>query len=183
MRVLNILAVCLAMIEDESEQQKFEQIYWAYKDLMFYYAKEKVHDDYRAEEAVNTAFLHLAKNMNMVETVISPRTKRLMVTIVERTAINLYNKRQKEYNRIVSIEEMEHILVDFNDYAEENLSVTRAILKLPLLYRQPIILKFSQGYTTKEIAAILDYSVAKVEKLIGRGKKQLEKLLEEERAQ
>ena len=78
---------------------------------------------------------------------------------------------------------MEHILVDFNDYAEENLSVTRAILKLPLLYRQPIILKFSQGYTTKEIAAILDYSVAKVEKLIGRGKKQLEKLLEEERAQ
>ena len=175
MRVLNILAVCLAMIEDESEQQKFEQIYWAYKDLMFYCAEQKLHDVHLAEDAVNISFMHLARNMGTVDEAFSQKTKRLMVTIAERTAINLYHKRQKEMNRTVCIDEVQHMAKEAMDF--DNI-VAQTILKLPLEYRQAIILKYSQGYTTREIAAILDCSVAKVEKLLSRGKKQLEKLLE-----
>ena len=179
MIVLNILAVCLAMIESESEQQKFEQIYWEYKDLMFYCAKQKLHDEHLAEDAVNIAFLHLARNMNMAEDVLSARTRRLMITIAERTAINLYKKRQKELNRSVDMDEVQHIAAHVT---ESDDTVAQAILQLPLEYRQAIILKYSQGYSTREIAAILDCSVAKTEKLLSRGKKKLEKMLKEAHA-
>ncbi len=177
---LNLLAVCLAMIENESEQQKFEQIYREYKNLMFYCANQKLHDEHLAEDAVNISFLHLARNMNMVEDAVSLKTKRLMVTIVERTAINLYRKRHKELNRNISMDEAEHIAVSV---IESDDTVAQAILKLPLEYRQAIILKYSQGYNTREIAAILDCSIAKTEKLLSRGKRKLEKMLGEANAQ
>ena len=173
---MKVLAFCLALIEDESEKQKFEQLFCEYKDLMFYCAKEKLHDAYRAEDAVNISFLHVAKNMEMVGEVKAPSTKRLMVTIVERTAINLYKRYQKEYNRTVCMEAVE-CMVEENRVSD--LTVAQIILQLPLHYRQPILLKYSLGYNNREIAAILDCSVAKVEKLLSRGKKQLEKLLEE----
>ena len=173
---LNILDVCLAMIESESEQQKFEQIYREYKDLMFYCAKQKLHDEYLAEDAVYISFLHLARNMNMVEDAVSGKTRRLIVTITERTAINLYKKRQKEWNRSVAIDEVQQIATLF---AETDDTVVQTILRLPFEYRQAIVLKYSQGYSTREIAAILDCSVAKTEKLLSRGKKKLEKMLKE----
>ena len=175
-----MLALCLAMIEQKAEKQKFEQLFWEYKDLMFYCAKEKLHDAYRAEDAVNISFLHVAKNMEMVGEVKAPSTKRLMVTIVERTAINLYKKYQKEYNRMVCMDEVECMA---EDDLVSDLMVAQTILQLPLHYRQPIMLKYSLGYNNREIAAILDCSVAKVEKLLSRGKKQLEKLLEEAQQQ
>lgn len=175
---MRILALCLSMINDAKEENKFEQLYWEYKELLFYCAMNKIHDEHRAEDAVNITFMHVAQNMHMIEDAISPRTKRLLVTIVERTAINMYKKYQKEYNRTLNIEDVDPEL--FIGYQEEDKLLAQAILKLPLNYRQVIILKFSQGYRTEEIAAILDYSLEKTKKLISRGKKKLEKLLEEE---
>lgn len=173
---MRILTVCLALIEDISEKEKFEQLYWQYKDLMFYCAHKRLHDVQLAEDAVNISFLHAAKNMSMVGEVASARTKRLMVTIAERTAINLYHKAQKEYNRTVRMEDVESMVCTSE---ESDRMIAEAILELPLPYRQAIVLKYSQGYNNREIAAILDCSVAKVEKLLARGKKQLAKQLEE----
>ena len=175
---LKLLALCLSMINNPKEEVKFEQLYWEYKDLLQYCAMAKVHDTHRAEDAVSTAFMHVAKNMHMVEEAVSPRTKRLLITIVERTAINMYKKHQKEYNRTINIEDVNPELL--YGYQEEETALAQAILKLPLNYRQVIILKYAQGYSTEEIAAILDYSLDKTRKLISRGKKKLEKLLEEE---
>lgn len=175
---MRILALCLSMINDAKEENKFEQLYWEYKELLFYCAMNKIHDEHRAEDAVNITFMHVAKNMHMVEEAVSPRTKRLLITIVERTAINMYKKHQKEYNRTINIEDVNPELL--YGYQEEETALAQAILKLPLNYRQVIILKYAQGYSTEEIAAILDYSLEKTKKLISRGKKKLEKLLEEE---
>ena len=175
---MRILAICLSMINDAKEENKFEQLYWEYKELLFYCAMNKIHDEHRAEDAVNITFMHIAQNMHMIEEAVSPRTKRLLITIVERTAINMYKKHQKEYNRTVNIEDVNPELLC--GYQDEDTVLAQAILKLPLNYRQVIILKYAQGYSAEEIAAILDYSLDKTRKLISRGKKKLEKLLEEE---
>ena len=175
---MKLLALCLSTIGNQEEEHKFEQLYWEYKELLHYCAMGKVHDAHRAEEAVNTTFLHVAKNMHMVGEPISPRTKRLLVTIVERTAINMYKKDLLETGRTVHMEDVEPQLLA--DYSAEDHALAHAILQLPLNYRQPIILKYSLGYSTEETAAILDYSVAKTRKLLSRGKKKLEQILEEE---
>lgn len=89
---LKWLQLCLALIEDVAEQQKFEQMYWQYRKLMFHCAKKRLQDDQLAEDAVSMAFLSVAQNMGMVKEAICSETKWLLVTIVERAAINLYKK-------------------------------------------------------------------------------------------
>ncbi len=53
---LKWLQLCLALIEDVAEQQKFEQMYWQYRKLMFHCAKKRLQDDQLAEDAVSMAF-------------------------------------------------------------------------------------------------------------------------------
>lgn len=177
---MKLLALCLSMIEKAEDKHKFDQLYWAYKDLVHYCAMDKLHNEYLAEEAVSLTFEHIAKNMYKIGEAISPSTKRLIVTIAERTAINMYKKQQNEMSRIVNIEEIEPYML--GEYREDDKAVTKAILKLPQHYRQPILLKYSLGYSTEETAAILNYSVAKTRKLITRGKKKLGQILQEEEA-
>ena len=84
--------------------------------------------------------------------------------------------KRQEYNRTVRMEDVESMVYTSE---ESDRMIAEAILELPLPYRQAIVLKYSQGYNNREIAAILDCSVAKVEKLLARGKKQLAKQLKE----
>lgn len=175
-RILWNLSLYLAMINGDAEQDKFEQLYWQYRDLMFYRARQFL-DEYLAEDAVSTAFLHIAQNINKVEEAVSPRTKALVMRIVENAAIDIYRKRRREQGYETEMTQLENCSVEQDDWA--NSSLAEAILLLPLPYKQVILLRYKHGYSTREIAELLHYTVAKVEKLISRGKKQLEQLLKE----
>ena len=107
----------------------------------------------------------------------SASTRRLAVTITERRAIELYRTRQREYNRTTVMEAAMHMEKEHDN--EQELLLTEAILKLSPTYQQVIILKYSQGYSNREIAALLDYTVSKVDQLLSRGRRQLRILLEE----
>lgn len=176
------LSICLAMIDGEQEENKFEELYWQYRDLMYYRARQ-ILDDYSAEDAVNTAFLHIAQNIDKVETAVSPRTKALVMRILENVTIDMYRKQQRERGSLAAITELEHINISQEKERLEDSLLANCILKLSPSYREVILLRYAQGYSIKEVAELLDYSVAKVEKLISRGKKQLNELLEEAKKQ
>ena len=55
-------------------------------------------------------------------------------------------------------------------------ALTKAILALPATYRQCILLKFYHGYSTKEIAKIMQRSPANTSKLLQRAKAKLKEL-------
>ena len=93
-----------------------------------------MHDEQLAEDAVSMAFIAVAKNMGMVKEAISPQTKRLLLTIVQRTAINLYHKQQREYDRCVQLEEGDSMTTD--PYTQQDSLVADAILQLPPVYQQ-----------------------------------------------
>lgn len=176
---MNILALCLAMIEDESQQHKFEQLYHRYRGLMYHCAEALLHDSHLAEDAVNIAFMQIARNMDSVGDVDSKRTKQLMVTAVERKAMTLYARQNREYQHTMSMEEVGEVTVTNEHENEKQYLLEEAILKLPLEYQQVILLKYSREYSSKEIAAILEYSVSKVDQLLSRGRRQLRKMLKE----
>lgn len=52
--------------------------------------------------------------------------------------------------------------------------------QLPSRYRECILLKYSQGYTTKEVAKIMDISFGAASKLDQRAKKRLNELCRRE---
>lgn len=166
-----------AIIDEPKQITKFEQLYRKYRILMLHRAREILRDDYWAEDAVSEAFMKIAKSIQKIYDVDSAETRHFVLIITERTAINLYHKLNK--NTEISLEEV------LEEPAYENASqllspLAAAIVKLPANYRQVILLKFSEGYSNREIADMLDYSVSKVEKLISRGKKKLRHYLGEE---
>ena len=97
------MLIYLQMLETPEEKSKFEQIYLEYRNLMFYVSKGILHNQQDAEDAVQEAFLKIIKIIDQIEDPKCPKTKNLIVMIVERTAIDLW-RRQKKLQR-VSMEE------------------------------------------------------------------------------
>jgi len=165
------------MIDGEEDQEKFEQLYWHYKNLLAYRAKELLSARELVDDALNITFARIAANMHMVEEAISPRTKRLLVVTLEHVAFNLQKEEKRQQARTVTLEEAAFMETEINS-PTDNL-VAEAILQLSSPYQQVLLLKYAEGYTNKEIAQLLDLTVANVEKRLSRGKKQLKELLEE----
>lgn len=165
----------MTLIDSEEEQSKFEQIYQKYKGLMFYVANKILHNEHDAEDAIHQAFIKIAENMKKIDEVDCPKTKGLVVTIVENKAIDLYRKKKKQ-SKMELFEEVSGMQVPYS--GDDGL--VKCILKLDARYREIILLKYYYGYNLREIAKILGISESNANKLNQRAKKKLMLLCEEE---
>lgn len=157
------------------EKSKFLLVYQRYKDLMYYVAFQILHSREDAEEAVNDALWQVAQNIEKINEIDCPKTKRFVVIITERKAIDLYRKNQRR-----GVLPLEAWAADAAPDPDAALTVSAAIGRLPPDQREVILLRYADGYSVREIAQMLGYTVSKVEKQISRGKKRLEELLREE---
>ena len=57
------MLVFLQIIDNPEEQSRFEKLYWTYRGLMFHVAKKILGNDQDAEDAVQDAFLSIAKKL------------------------------------------------------------------------------------------------------------------------
>ena len=169
------LIVYLSLMSAEDDRIKFEELYHYYLKLALYRAKEFLPNEELAEDAVHIAFLKIAQNMHKIDDAVSPRTKALIMRVVERSAINLYKAENRHQSRKTVLEEAEEI--EAASVQENHLA--DLILELPEQYRSVILLKYAGNYKSREIAELLGYSVSKVDQLASRGKKLLEKKLAE----
>ena len=164
----------LQMIETDEDKSKFEEIYYAYRNLMYHIAYDRLHHEQDAEDIVHQAFLKIAKNIKIIEPV-SPRTKQFVVTMVENLVFDLFRSRKK------------HPQTEYNDALQNALSaemdgedlLAECILKLPEQQRAVIWLKYHHGYSLREIAKLLGISLAWAQKIDQRAKKKLEELYKE----
>ena len=85
----------LSMLETPEEQSRFTALYETYRYLLWYVAKDILKDRDLAEDAVQEAYLTLARHMDRVEEVNSPRTKRFLVTIVKSRAIDILRRQRR----------------------------------------------------------------------------------------
>lgn len=174
----NLFTICLAMIENEQDQHKFEILYHQYRKLLYHVARTRLQDEQLIEEAVCTAFVRVAQNMSMIHEPISEKTMHLLMVIVRRVAIDLGKKQQRDNSYILHLEEAKHLSVEIQ--TEESDQIASALSRLPHPYKDILLLKFAYGYSNREIACFLDFTVSKVEKLISRGRKRLKIILEQE---
>lgn len=169
------MLIYLQMIENEEEKLKFIQIYEKYKDLMFYVAKNILGNDADAEDAVHEAFLASLKHLYKFSKIECPETRSYFVTIVENKAIDIYRKRQRSVN--IGLGEWNPAALA-PDSGSGRLS--RCIAQLPPTYRHVLVLHQIHGYKYKEIAKILDMTVANALKINQRAVAKLEKICIEE---
>lgn len=168
------------MLNTPEEQSKFEQIYDAYRGLMFHVAYRILGNTHDAEDAVQQAFLVILDNLGKISEIRCPKSRSFVVTIVERKSIDLY--RSKRRNAVLPLEE-EAVNVPSPsevDAVAERTVFAKAMATLPTRYRELLFLKYDNGYSEREIAAMCSMTEANVSKTIQRAKKKLKAILSEQ---
>lgn len=166
------------------EPSKFERLYLAYRQAMYYAANSVLRDSQLAEDAVQQAFMRVMDNMEKISDVSCPQTKSFMVIIVRNIAINMYNERRRK--AVVSFDELSENAPgavagaatrdDISEH-EDISALVETLSKLPESYRDVLLLKFDNGYSTPEIASLLSISEENVKKRIQRARAKLGELL------
>ena len=167
------MLIYLQIIETEEERSKFEQLYEAYRGLLYRVAFARLRNAQDAEDAVSYAFVKIAENIKKIEPV-SPKTKQFVVTIVDHRATDLLRAR----GRHPESPYLDALAEQAAQPVGEDL-LTQCIFQLPEQQRTVIWLKYHHGYTLREIAKLMDISLAWAQKIDPRAKKKLEELYRE----
>lgn len=159
--------------------KKIGQLFNLYSDLMLQHAYYILKDIPTSQDAVSEAFLRVMKIIEKINELDCPKTRKLMVIIVENISKNIYNRRKRE--ALVDFTEIdfenENSLDDFYDI-EVKQDMDSILKRLPIDYANILVLT-SDGYSTKEIAEILGINYENARKRLLRAKKSLKKLIEQ----
>lgn len=91
--------IYLSLIDSYKDKSKFMKIYDKYKNLLFHVAKKILKDNNLAEDALQEAFIRIAKNLHKINEVSSPETKGFVVIIVKHVSISML--KDKNMNNIL----------------------------------------------------------------------------------
>lgn len=170
------MIIYLQMIDAPEDKHKFEVLYTEYRGLMFYIANEILNNKQDAEDAVHTAFVSIAENIQKIDEPLCPKTKGYIVTIVESKAIDMYRRKQRHPQELFD-EETAGLAVTYDG----SHAIARCFALLPAQAKHILLLKYRYGYDNREISKMLNISEANTIKRIQRAKQKLEELcLEEE---
>lgn len=169
------MLVYIQMIDAPEDKDKFEAIYLEYRGLMFYIANRILNNEQDAEDAVHTAFVAIAENIEKISDPMCPKTKGYIVTVVESKAIDMYRRKQRHPQTLLD-EETAGLAVGY----EGRHTIARCFSLLPAQAKHILLLKYRYGYDNREIAKMLNISEANATKRTQRAKQKLEKLCTEE---
>ena len=167
------MLIYLQMIESEEDKSKFEAIYNKYRQLMFVAANRILKNQYDAEDAVHQAFVSIIDNLSTVKEVNCPETRSYVVIITENKAIDIIRSRKR-----LAGEDLTETLPGMDIPLPGDNGLADALAKLPARYREVLLLRFDNGYSTKEIAKMMDMTEGSMQKLIWRAKDALRKQLD-----
>ena len=147
-----------------------EEIMDRYGDMLFRYAYSYLHNLSDSEEILQDTLIQFMKS---APTFTSESHRKAWLL---RVAGNL-SKNRISYNAIRQTDELKEELVQEE---RENLSfVWDAVKDLPVKYREVIHLFYYEGYSTAQIAQVLEKNETTVRSLLSRGRKQLKQVLKE----
>ena len=168
------MLIYVQMLDTQEERAKFETLYYSYRRTMLHTAMQILKDHQLAEDAVQEAFLRLAKNLSKIEEVNCPRTRLFTVIIVRNISLTMLAERKEE-----SLEDPE-AMIPIECGVEEDVlkriayeEVLRAIRELPVIYRDVLYLQCVEEYKLTEISKLLGIEVETVKKRAQRGRKKL----------
>lgn len=162
----------LSMIETQEEQDKFEKLYSRYKNLMYHVAYKILGNYYDAEDAVHQAFVAIIRNLDKIGELDCPKTRSLVVLITERKAIDIIRTNHHDRNLPLNEE-----ILGLEVPLPGDHGLADALAQLPSNYREIILLRYDNGFSTRELAKLLGMTESGVRKLIGRAKRALECIL------
>lgn len=178
-----MLLLYTAMIDDEHDKIRFEDIYHTYCKQMYLAAMQVLHDHCEAEDAVQNALMGIAKQIKSVPSGNSKVVRAYVLTAARNAALNLLPTRKK-WSEVIDIEEV-NISHKGDLFEQVALSqdydlLLRAVRQLPEPYQDVLMLYFVQELSEKKVAEILGRKQTTVHQQITRGKRLLVALCRKE---
>lgn len=164
----------LLLLDSDEDKSKFEQLYIAYRDLMYYVAYKILRDAQQSEDVVHTAFLKIIKRFSDLGEISCPQTRSFCVIICRNISLDILRKKKK--NQDVQFDDSWNEVSCSSLTDEEAISdinaeiIMNQILKLPDIYRDVFYLFYSNGYPIKQIAKTLGISYEAAKKRLQRSK-------------
>ncbi len=147
------------------KRKKLQELYEAYRDYVYWTGFYIVHDEYDAEDIVQSTFLKISRVLDTIDPAQEEKTKIFLNAVTRNTAIDYYRKKQKrneELNEADKIYEatdkklVEDIVVDNDTYKR----LHQKIDGLPKKYADMLVLYYFFDLQIKEIAILLSLSEA-----------------------
>ena len=178
-----MLSLYLLLVNDASDKKLFELLYNENKNAMMACAMNILHNHEDSEDALQNAFISIAKNFEKVKSIKEDERKFFYIAIVRNAAYDLYNKNKKHSNKMN--------IDDFRDTADEDSYkqfitkenydiIVNAINAMKDTYRDVLFLHLVQDMSAKEISEALNKNHETVKKQITRGKTLLAELIQKE---
>lgn len=169
-----MLTIYLSAIESPEEKIRFETLYDTYRGFMLKIAAQVLHGGQDAEDAVHSAFLSIAKNMDVVPPLDSPKMQGFLYIVTRNKAIDILREQGRREDEGPLEEQLVYTSPDDGGH------LAWCISQLPPRYQDIILLKYSHGYSTREIAGLFGISFTTASKLDQRAKNRLRELCEKE---
>lgn len=178
-----MLCMYLAMIDEQVDQIRFEEIYYGYYKQMLVVANRVLCNMDDAEDAVQDALIRIARNMDAIRDREEWAVRGYVLTIAKNSALKVLAKNQKTGKAVDALKLKPERDEDVFDQVLNCLDyqlLLRAIQHLEPLYRQVLMLAYVQKQSLKEIADLLDRKEETVRKQLYRGRKLLIELCKKE---
>ena len=170
-----MLLLYLSTIDSDESKDKFESLYLKYRKHMKHIAMKILGDEHLAEDAVHNAFVKLISNLEKFNKIDCQETRNLIVIIIRSVSIDMYRKRNREFENTDVLDTEISTETDFSSIQAEE--ILREIEALPEIYRDVLLLKIEYDYKDREIAKLLGIKVDTVSKRLERARKQLKQQL------
>lgn len=173
-----MLMMYLSLVETAEEQSLFEQIYYTYRKRMFFVANGILNDKILAEDAVQEAFLGIAKQIALFRDMPDNQVKAYVLTAAKNAAINLskqeqrFQQHQAGMNHTAIGAYQDHVL-DEQIYQETDQILRSIISTLPDFQRDILMLRYSGDLNCSEIAVALGRKSSTVRKELSRARRAL----------
>lgn len=152
-----MLSMCLALVETQEEKTLFEEIYYGYRKQMYITAHRILGDDGLTEDALQNAFLGIAKQIKKVQDFSKDETKAYVLTVAKNAAIKICKDEKKIKDNQISFELLE-ATIGANDTTAHvtNKDAFRAFLsiirELPDNYRDLLTFRYVHDMKYADIA-------------------------------
>jgi len=163
-------SVSMTGTSEDSRRHRFERLVGELRRDMYRYAFWLSRDGALAEDVVQEAMVRAWRNLDSLRE--DGAAKQWLLTIVRRENARHFERKRLE---TVDVDDLsgrdEGMLADSHDTDAEDLRAE--LLELPDEYREPLVLQVLMGYTTGEIAEVMELKQATVLTRLHRARNQL----------
>ncbi len=158
---------------------QYENLVNAYSSWLYRYAYWLCGDKAVAEDLVQETFLRAWRFLDSLKD--EGSAKSWLTTILRRENARRFERKQFDYSDV----EMDTIASERQDFdvRPEVLALRNALTKLPVKYREPLMMQVLEGYNLEEIAKIFELPRNTVATRLHRARQKLRKFLEGEEEQ